>query len=87
VTYDFVWNDLALRLDLPGSSDPVQGDLDYNRNEISLIQLVAGNYTLHIYEPFNTTSSKTFNLRNCVEFHLTVCEEFDVWWFVSLDSG
>jgi hypothetical protein len=72
VTYDFVWNDLALKLDLPGSSDPVQGDLDYNRNEITLIQLSKGNHTLHIYEPFNTTSSKTFNLRNCVQFHMTL---------------
>jgi hypothetical protein len=69
VTYDFVWNDLALRLDIPGSSDPVQGDLDYNRNEISVIQLAAGTYTLHIYEPF---SARTLNLRSCVEFHLTL---------------
>lgn len=68
-----MWNALSIKLDVPGSSDPVQGEVGYNKNEISLTTLSAGNYTLHIYEPFNTTTAKTLALRNCVNFHLIVC--------------
>jgi hypothetical protein len=75
LTYDFLWNDVALRLDMPGSSDPLQGELGYNKNEISLQQLSPGNYTLHIYEPFNTTTGRILALRNCVQFHMTLALE------------
>ncbi len=71
VTYDFAWNDLALRLDIPGSEDDIYGELEYNKNEIETTQLNPGNYVLYIYEPFDTTA-RGFVLRDCVQFHMTV---------------
>lgn len=76
--YDFVWNALALRLDVPGSTDSVQGELGYNKNEISILTLSPGTYTLHVYEPFNT-SAKILALRNCVNFHLIVRDLLNVF--------
>jgi hypothetical protein len=69
--YDFLWNDLALLLDGPGSND-YQGDIKYNKNDIPPIRLPSGGYTLHIYEPFDSTVLKQYALDNCVSFHLKV---------------
>ncbi|KAN0043380.1 hypothetical protein ACTA71_011032 [Dictyostelium dimigraforme] len=72
LSYDFIWNNLAIVLKSSSSSNIISdGVLGFNRHEIEIIELVPGSYELDIYEPFPTQASQ-LNLKNCVDFVLEV---------------
>lgn len=57
---------MALSLSVVGTQDPVYGEIEYNKNEITTTTLSPGNYTLRIYQPFGG------NALNCINFRLRV---------------
>lgn len=69
ISYDFLWNNLNLRLySQPSRNLLAYGKTKYNRNDIDVVQLVAGTYTLDIYEPSLINNAA----RGCVKFDLLI---------------
>lgn len=74
ISYDFLWNNLNLRLRHVNPSATTgnllaYGKTAYNRNDIDVVQLNEGQYVLEVYEPSLLNNA---NARGCVKFDLLV---------------